>query len=115
MSRLNVGLVHCDRTRLTELRILVFRRLFGVHIPNLFDPSIEGDVQISSGSLVVPARCLTDLPFGEVRGDANPPPPYKNMRVFLFICVFLFFACSYFLDLGVQCSQRPLFAEIWQS
>ena len=27
----------------------------------------------------------------------NPPPPYKNMRVFLFICVFLFFACSYFL------------------
>ena len=23
-------------------------------------------------------------------------PLYKNMRVFLFICVFLFFACSYF-------------------
>ena len=23
------------------------------------------------------------------------PPPYKNMCVFLFICVFLFFACSY--------------------
>ena len=29
-------------------------------------------------------------------GVCKPPPPYKNMRVFLFICVFLFFACSYF-------------------
>ena len=26
---------------------------------------------------------------------SNPPSPYKNMRVFLFICVFLFLACSY--------------------
>ena len=43
------------------------------------------------------------------------PPPNKNMRVFLFICVFLFFACSYLEDPDVQCFQPSLCAEIWQN
>ena len=39
----------------------------------------------------------------------KPPPPYKNMRMFLF------FVYSYLENPDVQCSPPSLFAEIWQS
>ena len=50
-------------------------------VRGIFSRATDADVE---------SLCLPSPQQATGRDRCNPPPPYKNMRVFLFICVFLF-------------------------